>query len=80
MDWSFLQPTLILLVGTGIFLRLLAKEKHRREKHLQYRLEEHVRKLREEQEKARKAAGEAVLESGEPADAGVVAAAPASEP
>lgn len=57
MDWSLIQTAAILGLGAGVFLRLVTKEKQRREKHLQYRLEEQLRKIQEakEQEEAAKA-------------------------
>lgn len=45
-------------IGAGVFIRLVAKEKHRREQILQYRYEEHLRKIREEEELERKKAEE----------------------
>lgn len=69
MEWSTFQTLLILFAGMGIFLRLVAKEKHRREKHLLFRLEEKIRKLREEQEAAEKAAKEKAALEQEAADA-----------
>lgn len=50
MDSRTLWTLLILAVGAGIFLRLVGREKHRRERHLQFRLEEQVRKLKEQQD------------------------------
>ena len=35
--------------GCGAFLRLIGKEKHRREKHLQLRLEEALKELKDKQ-------------------------------
>ncbi len=55
-------PTLFMLLvmagGVCVFLRLVAKEKHRREKWLQYRLDKKIKELQEKQ--AAQAANEAV--------------------
>jgi hypothetical protein len=48
MDGQTLLTVLILLAGTGLFLRMVAKEKHRREKHLEYRLFEKTQAEAEE--------------------------------
>ncbi len=53
MDGHILQTVVVLSLGVGIFLRLVAKEKHRRERHLQFRLEEQVRKIEARKERAR---------------------------
>lgn len=53
-----IPPLLIALLGAGAFLRLVAKEKHRRERHLQFRLDEQIRIIEEEKELARKKAAE----------------------
>ena len=42
MDWLWANPLttlIILLLGVGVFVRLVAKEKHRRDKHLLARLQ-----------------------------------------
>lgn len=70
MDWSWLQPALILFLGTGVFLRLVAKEKRRREKHLESRLDEQIHKLREEKERAERQARQAALAEAERSRAG----------
>lgn len=43
MDGQSLVTILGVLIGVGIFLRMVAKEKRRREKHLEYRLYEKMR-------------------------------------
>jgi len=43
-DASILLVLAMIACGTGIFLRLVAKEKYRREKWLQIRFEEQLRK------------------------------------
>lgn len=43
-------PLITAALGAGVFIRLVAKEKHRREKYLQFRLEEQIRKINEEKE------------------------------
>jgi len=40
---------LVLAGGVCVFLRLVAKEKHRREKWLQYRLDKKIKELQEKQ-------------------------------
>jgi hypothetical protein len=50
MDGRILWTVLILLLGAGAFLRLVAKEKHRRERYLQFQLEERLRKQKEAQD------------------------------
>ena len=50
--------------GTGIFLRLVAKEKHRREKYLSLRLLEKARELEEEEEHKRQLAEELRRQQG----------------
>lgn len=50
MDTQLLVHLLILITGCGAFLRLVGKEKHRREKYLQLRLEETLEELRKHQE------------------------------
>ena len=53
-------PTLLTAaIGAGIFVRLVAKEKYRRERHLQFRLDEQVRKINEARDLAKKKAEEA---------------------
>ncbi len=52
-DFQYLVTGLIVLAGAGLFVRIVAKEKHRREKHLQWRLLEQARK--QEQAAARRA-------------------------
>lgn len=53
----------ILLLGSGLFLRLVAKEKHRREKYLLLRLHEKAEELKKEAEA--KAGGESGEEEDE---------------
>lgn len=48
-DYQTLLMVFIALLGGGIFLRIVAKEKHRREKWLQFRLEEKLKELRAKQ-------------------------------
>ncbi|MBP7934212.1 MAG: hypothetical protein KA354_06135 [Phycisphaerae bacterium] len=48
-DYQTLLTVLFALLGGGIFLRVVGKEKHRREKWLQYRLEEKLKELRAKQ-------------------------------
>ena len=45
-DYQTLLMVLIAVSGAGIFLRIVAKEKHRREKWLQFRLEEKLKELK----------------------------------
>jgi hypothetical protein len=45
-DYQTLLTVLLSLLGGGVFLRIVAKEKHRREKWLQFRLEEKLKELR----------------------------------
>ncbi len=40
---------MVLVGGVAVFLRLVAKEKHRREKWLQYRLDKKIKELQEKQ-------------------------------
>jgi len=47
---EILFALLVLAFGGGIFLRLVAREKHRREQHLKYRLYEEVEQLKKRQE------------------------------
>ena len=47
VEMHLLVNGLVLVVGCGVFLRLVAKEKHRREKYLQLRLEEMVKEIKE---------------------------------
>ena len=69
----FLPMTFMAAVGAGIFVRLVAKEKYRRERHLQFRLDEQIRKINEEKElekqkaeKARKEQAEQAKAAGQP--------------
>lgn len=39
-----------ILMGTGVFLRLVGKEKHRREKYLKQRLEDKINELKKQAE------------------------------
>ena len=48
-EFQTLLTALILAGGTGIFLRLVGKEKHRREKWLQHRLNEKIEKFKKSQ-------------------------------
>ncbi len=43
MPTDLLMPAIVSLAGGAIFLRIVAKEKHRREKYLTMRLEEHIK-------------------------------------
>jgi hypothetical protein len=52
MDGQSLFTAFILLAGTGLFLRMVAKEKRRREKHLEYRLFVKTQAAAEEQRQA----------------------------
>jgi hypothetical protein len=56
MDGQILSVLLVVAIGAGIFLRLVAKEKHRRERHLQFRLEEQLHNIEERKERERKQA------------------------
>jgi hypothetical protein len=47
-DLQILLAIAVLMAGGGMFLRLVAKEKHRREKWLQFRLEEKVKQLKKQ--------------------------------
>lgn len=51
-DYQTLLTALIAASGAGIFLRITAREKHRREKWLQFRLEEKLNELRARQMQA----------------------------
>jgi len=48
-DFHTLLTAIILAGGAGIFLRLVGKEKHRRETWLQLRLNEKIEELKEAQ-------------------------------
>jgi hypothetical protein len=48
LDTPTLVTLLVLVSGSGAFLRMVAKEKRRRERHLQFRLEEQNRKSKEQ--------------------------------
>ena len=52
-DSHLMTTLLVMFVGSGVFLRIVAKEKHRREKHLQLRLMEKAKELKEEEERKR---------------------------
>lgn len=56
MNTQFLLTVLFILLGTGLFLRMVAKEKHRREKYLELRQYE---KERAEAERQKNATGQA---------------------
>lgn len=58
MDIGVLATVLILATGALAFLRLVAREKCRREKYLQFRLEEQLTRIEEERQQAEKAASE----------------------
>jgi hypothetical protein len=45
-DYQTLLTALIAVSGAGLFLRIVAKEKRRREKWLQFRLEEKLKELK----------------------------------
>jgi len=47
MDGATLLVLFIVACGSGLFLRLVAKEKHRRERHIQQRFLEKVKELEE---------------------------------
>ena len=49
IDADMLLTLLIVACGSGLFLRLVAKEKHRREQHLELRLQEKIKELEEEE-------------------------------
>ena len=53
-ELNILLTLAVLMAGAGIFLRLVAKEKHRREKWLQFRLEEKIKKLRTQKDDLQK--------------------------
>lgn len=57
-DPDLLITLVILALGPAMYLRLTAKEKRRREKHLEARLEEKVKELRAEAERLEAEAGE----------------------
>jgi hypothetical protein len=60
MDGQTLLTAFLMLLGTGVFLRIVAKEKRRREKHLELRVLQHNQAVRErEQRMAAQAAHEA---------------------
>jgi hypothetical protein len=46
----------IVLLGAGMFLRIVAREKHRRERHLTMRLNEKIEELRKQANEAAEAA------------------------
>lgn len=48
-DHLWVLAFLIAVSGAGMFVRVLAKEKHRREKHLKLRLEAKMRQLADEE-------------------------------
>ena len=48
-ELNILFTLAVLLAGGGMFLRLVAKEKHRREKWLQFRVQEKVKQLKARQ-------------------------------
>ena len=50
MDTQLLLTVLVMLMGSGAFLRLVAKEKRRRERYLQIRLEEMLKELKKRRE------------------------------
>ncbi len=56
MDGHLLLTILVMMAGCGVFLRMVAREKRRREKHLLFRLEEEI----EKEKKVREAQGEEV--------------------
>ncbi|GMU24413.1 MAG: hypothetical protein AMXMBFR13_44870 [Phycisphaerae bacterium] len=68
---DYLGTLLIAAGGAAVFLRLVAKEKNRRERHLLYRLDEQIKKLKEEerQNPAEAVVAEAVAEPVEQPEA-----------
>ena len=56
MTGHTLLALFIMAAGSGVFLRLVAKEKRRREKHLELRLQEKAKQLEEEQGRGRQEA------------------------
>ncbi len=67
---ALIWKALVALAGTGLYLRLVAKEKRRREKHLMLRL---IETEKEAEEKARREA------ENTPTEEGSDAAGPAAE-
>jgi hypothetical protein len=64
-DSHTIITVVVLFTGTMVFLRLVGKEKHRREKHLQLRVIEKVNELkREEERKAGEPAGDQAQPAG----------------
>ena len=53
IDGSTLLTLAVLACGSGIFLHLVAKEKHRREKHIELRLMKKVKELEKAERKKR---------------------------
>lgn len=52
-EFGLLPTLIVLLAGGGLFLRIVGKEKHRREKWLQFRLENKIKELKEKQQQAK---------------------------
>ena len=61
-----LVPALIACAGSAVFLRIVAKEKHRREKYLTMRLEEHIKAQEEAAKAAQAALADAAEQDAEP--------------
>jgi len=49
-DAHLLLVAMIILLGSGVFLRLVGKEKHRREKYLKQRFENTLNELKQQAE------------------------------
>lgn len=59
MDAQSLLTILCVLLGTGLFVRMVAKEKHRRDKHLELRrYEKELAEAEQQKRMARQAASE----------------------
>jgi len=84
MDGHMLLIVLIVACGSGIFLRLVAKEKRRREKHLELRLQEKIKelaeggRLRQAEDELKRKRGEAACPDGTAEDSNDTAADPES--
>jgi hypothetical protein len=52
-ETDLLLTAFALLAGAGLYLRIIAKEKHRREKWLQFRQETRIKELKQKQQQAR---------------------------
>lgn len=56
MDHHTFVTLLIAITGCGLFLRLVAKEKHRRDRHLDYRLQEKIKEFEKQRQVAQETA------------------------